>query len=52
MASGEIGRPGTLIASGLLAREADPARDAFREAGLRAESIVPVGDWTAILLRG
>ena len=52
MAGGEIERPRALVASGLLAREADPARDAFRDAGLRAESVVPIGDWTAILFRG
>jgi ribosomal protein L11 methyltransferase len=52
IAAGEIERPRTLVASGLLAREAGPARDAFREAGLRAESVVPIGDWTAVLFRG
>jgi ribosomal protein L11 methyltransferase len=51
MAAGEIEVPATLVASGLLAREADPARDAFRGAGLRAETVVPEGDWVAILFR-
>lgn len=51
MEAGEVETPGTLVASGLLAREADPARDAFRAAGLSAESELSSGDWTAILFR-
>jgi ribosomal protein L11 methyltransferase len=51
MASGEIEVPPTLVASGLLAREADPAAEAFAAAGLSAERVLPVGDWTAVLLR-
>jgi ribosomal protein L11 methyltransferase len=51
MAAGEIEVPQMLIASGLLAREADLARDAFGAAGLRAETDVREGDWVAVLLR-
>jgi ribosomal protein L11 methyltransferase len=51
MATGDIEVPEKLVVSGLLAREADAAREAFRPAGLLAESVVPVGEWTALLLR-
>jgi ribosomal protein L11 methyltransferase len=51
MAAGAIEVPEKLVASGLLAREADAAREAFRPTGLLAESVVPVGEWTALLLR-
>ena len=51
MADGSIATPSTLVLSGLLSREADDVRDAFRPAGLRAQSVVPIGEWTALLLR-
>jgi ribosomal protein L11 methyltransferase len=51
MEAGRVEVPQTMVISGLLAREADPACEAFRPAGLRAESVVPIGDWTAVLLR-
>jgi hypothetical protein len=38
--------------SGLLTTEADRVRAAFAEAGLRAQKTVPIGEWTALLLRG
>ncbi len=52
IASGEIERPSTMVVSGLLSSESERVRDAFDEAGLTAETVVPIGDWTALLLRG
>jgi ribosomal protein L11 methylase PrmA len=40
-----------MVVSGLLAAEADPAREAFGRVGLGAEKILEDGDWVAILLR-
>ncbi len=51
MAAGEVEVPTMMVISGLLAREADPARDGFRRVGLLAETVVSGGDWTALLLR-
>jgi ribosomal protein L11 methylase PrmA len=51
MGEGTIETPGTLVASGLLGREADRVRDAFGPAGLSAERIVEDGEWAALLLR-
>ncbi len=51
MADGSIATPDTLVLSGLLQTEADRVREAFRLAGLRAQTVVPIGEWTALLLR-
>lgn len=51
MSRGEIGRPETMVLSGILIAEADRVREAFRAAGMRADSVVPIGEWTAMLLR-
>ena len=51
IAAGEIDRPRTMVVSGLLTAEADRVRDAFGEAGLSAQRSVPIGEWTALLLR-
>ncbi len=51
MEEGVIEVPPRLVLSGLLSSEADGVRDAFGAAGLRAEDVVPVGDWTALLMR-
>jgi ribosomal protein L11 methyltransferase len=46
-----IATPRTAIVSGLLRSEAERVTEAFEAAGLRAESVVPIGEWTALLLR-
>jgi ribosomal protein L11 methyltransferase len=51
MAAGAIEPPATMVVSGLLAREADPAAEAFAAAGLSPETVQADGDWIAILLR-
>ena len=51
MAAGEIDRPTTMVVSGLLTTEAERVRAAFEKAGLRAQRTVPIGEWTALLLR-
>jgi ribosomal protein L11 methyltransferase len=51
MEAGEIEPPPAMVVSGLLAAEADPAREAFGRVGLGAEKILEDGDWVAILLR-
>ena len=51
MAEGSIAVPATMVLSGLLRTEADRVRDACRLAGLLAQTVVPIGDWTALLLR-
>ena len=51
MEEGSIPVPPVLVLSGLLRSEADGVSDAFGAAGLRAQSVVPVGDWTALLMR-
>jgi len=51
IAGGEIGRPETMVVSGLLSSESERVRDAFAEAGLRTETAVPIGEWVALLLR-
>lgn len=49
---GTIDRPATMVLSGLLAGEAERVSGAFAEAGLAVEAELPVGEWTALLLRG
>lgn len=51
MVGGSIAVPTTMVLSGLLRTEADAVREAFRPAGLRAQTVVPIGEWTALLLR-
>lgn len=51
MGSGGLERPRTLVLSGLLATEVARVAGAFAEAGLAVESELPVGEWTALLLR-
>ena len=51
MEDGSIPAPPKLVLSGLLAAEADDVREAFSAAGLRAQSVVPVGEWMALLMR-
>jgi ribosomal protein L11 methyltransferase len=51
MADGSIATPATLVLSGLLQTEADRVRDAFGRAGLQVQTVVPIGEWTALLLR-
>jgi ribosomal protein L11 methyltransferase len=51
MADGSIPTPATMVVSGLLQTETDRVRDAFRAAGLQAQTVVPIGEWTALLLR-
>lgn len=52
LAAGTVARPRTLVLSGLLTHEADRVCGTFADAGLAVESSHPIGDWTALLLRG
>jgi ribosomal protein L11 methyltransferase len=51
MEEGSIPAPPTLVLSGLLLSEADGVREAFAAAGLSAGKVMPVGEWTALLMR-
>jgi ribosomal protein L11 methyltransferase len=50
LASGMADRPGCVIASGLLEREADPIADAFAGVGLVEQDRRVHGEWVALLL--
>ena len=49
--AGSPRRPGTLVASGMLATEADEVAAAFAETGLREAERRAEGEWAALLLR-
>lgn len=51
IAAGAVRRPRTMVLSGLLLAEAEQVTSAYDEAGLEAERTMPIGDWTALLLR-
>jgi ribosomal protein L11 methyltransferase len=51
LASGMASRPGCVIASGLLEREADPVAGAFAGVGLLERDRRVHGEWAALLLR-
>jgi len=51
IAAGAVRRPRTMVLSGLLLAEAEQVTSAFGEAELEAERTMPIGDWTALLLR-